>query len=145
MLLVGFMFFSPLSMQFHEGIGRGRVNATSFDELIGNEDFDGALALVDSLIEIKGEGLPLFPFFDRFLSDEECYNASLARLEIYELQWKRIELLKAKEDNEGLRKALRPYLRIIGYHQPDFGEDSPNLSFDSQSAKKRQQGPVLWG
>lgn len=28
---------------------------------------------------------------------------------------------------------------------PDFGEDSPNLSFDSQSAKKRQQGPVLWG
>ena len=32
-----------------------------------------------------------------------------------------------------------------GAFSPDFGEDSPNLSFDSQSAKKRQQGPVLWG
>lgn len=121
-LLLIIMFFSPLSMQFHEGVGRGELNATSFDELIENKDFDGALAIVDSLIVIKREGLPRFPFFDRFLAEEECYHASLARLEIYELQWNRIDLLKAKDDKTALIKELRPYIRIIGYHQEDAQE-----------------------
>ena len=35
--------------------------------------------------------------------------------------------------------------RKKGPRRPDFGEDSPNLSFDAQAAKKRQQGPVLGG
>ena len=30
-------------------------------------------------------------------------------------------------------------------NSPDFGEDSPNLSFDSKVNKKRQQGQVLGG
>ena len=40
-----------------------------------------------------------------------------ARADIYELQWKRIEILKATNQTDALRGALEDYVDVIGYNQ----------------------------
>ena len=73
--------------------------------------------LVDSLIEVKSQNLPRFAYFDRFLSEDERMDAANARADLYELQWKRIEILKATNQRNALRDALGDYVNVIGYNQ----------------------------
>ena len=73
--------------------------------------------LVDSLIEVKSQNLPRFAYFDRFLSEDEQYDVPNARAEIYDLQWKRIEILKTMGRTDDLRDALKDYSKVIGYNQ----------------------------
>ena len=73
--------------------------------------------LVDSLIEVKSQNLPRFAYFDRFLSEDERMDAANARADVYELQWKRIEILKATNQINALRDALGDYVNVIGYNQ----------------------------
>ena len=40
-----------------------------------------------------------------------------ARADVYELQWKRIEILKATNQTDALRGALEDYVDVIGYNQ----------------------------
>lgn len=116
--LVGFMFFSPLSSQFtDDSISRGSSWEMDIDELINHNQKEQALHLVDSLIEVKSQDLPRFAYFDRFLSEDERMDAANARADIYELQWKRIELLKATNQTDALRIALEDYVDVIGYNQ----------------------------
>lgn len=116
--LVGFMFFSPLSSQFtDDSISRGSSWVIDIEELINHNQEEQALHLVDSLIEVKGQDLPRFAYFDRFLSEDERMDAANARADIYELQWKRIELLKATNQTDALRIALEDYVDVIGYNQ----------------------------
>lgn len=44
-------------------------------------------------------------------------DVAIARADIYELQWKRIELLKATYQVDALRDALEDYVDVIGYNQ----------------------------
>lgn len=116
--LVGVMFFSPLSSQFPDKcISRGSSWEKTVDELINSNQTDLALNLVDSLIKVKSQDLPHFAYFDRFLSEDERGNASNARADIYELQWKQIEILKAANQLDDLRDALENYTNVIGYNQ----------------------------
>lgn len=116
--LVGFMFFSPLSSQFtDDSISRGSSWEMDIEELINANQYNPALNLVDSLIEVKSQDLPRFAYFDRFLSEDERMDAANARADIYELQWKRIELLKATNQTDALRIALEDYVDVIGYNQ----------------------------
>lgn len=116
--LVGFMFFSPLSSQFtDDSISRGSSWVIDIEELINHNQEEQALHLVDSLIEVKSQDLPRFAYFDRFLSEDERMDAANARADIYELQWKRIELLKATNQTDALRIALEDYVDVIGYNQ----------------------------
>lgn len=116
--LVGFMFFSPLSSQFtDDSISRGSSWEMDIEELINTNQYNPALNLVDSLIEVKSQDLPRFAYFDRFLSEDERMDAANARADIYELQWKRIELLKATNQTDALRIALEDYVDVIGYNQ----------------------------
>lgn len=116
--LVGVMFFSPLSSQFTDGsISRGSSWEMDVDELINSNQIDQALNLVDSLIEIKSQDLPRFAYFDRFLSENKRMDVANARADIYELQWLRIELLKATNQIRALRTALEDYVDVIGYNQ----------------------------
>ena len=116
--LVGIMFFSPLASQFvADGAGRGASWKMDIDELIDSNQHERALSVVDSLIDAKRGNLPRFAYFDRFLSEDERYDAANARADIYELQWMRIELLSAANNTSALREALEEYVGIIGYNR----------------------------
>ena len=116
--LVGVMFFSPLSSQFtDDSVSRGSSWVIDVDELITENQEEQALRLVDSLIEVKSQNLPRFVYFDRFLSEDERMDVANARADVYELQWKRIEILKATNQINALRDALEEYIDVIGYNQ----------------------------
>lgn len=116
--LVGVMFFSPLSSQFaDDSVSRGSSWEMDIDEFINANQTDRALNLVDSLIEVKSQNLPRFAYFDRFLSEDERIDVANSRADIYELQWKRIEILKATNQTDALRGALEDYVDVIGYNQ----------------------------
>lgn len=116
--LVGVMFFSPLSSQFtNESVSRGSSWELDVEELVSSNQAEQALSFVDSLIVVKSENLPRFAYFDRFLSENERMDIANARADIYELQWKQIELLKATNQIEALRDALEDYIDVIGYNQ----------------------------
>ena len=116
--LVGVMFFSPLSSQFtDDSVSRGSSWIIDVDELINENQEEQALRLVDSLIEVKSQNLPRFAYFDRFLSEDERMDVANARADVYELQWKRIEILNATNQKDVLRDALEDYVDIIGYNQ----------------------------
>lgn len=116
--LVGVMFFSPLSSQFtDDSVSRGSSWIIDVDELINENQEEQALRLVDSLIKVKSQNLPRFAYFDRFLSEDERMDAANARADVYELQWKRIEILKATNQINALRDALGDYVNVIGYNQ----------------------------
>jgi len=87
------------------------------DALVDASQPEQALNLVDSLIKVKGQDLPRFAYFDRFLSEDERIDAANARADVYELQWKRIEILKATNQIDALRDALEHYVDVIGYNQ----------------------------
>ena len=116
--LVGVMFFSPLSSQFtDDSVSRGSSWEMDINELIEANQANSALSLVDSLIEVKSQDLPHFAYFDRFLSEDERMDVANARADVYELQWKRIEILKATNQTDALRGALEEYIDVIGYNQ----------------------------
>lgn len=116
--LVGFMFFSPLSSQFiDDSVSRGSLWEMDITEFINANQLNQALNLVDSLIEVKSQNLPRFAYFDRFLSEDERMDVANARADVYELQWKRIEILKATNQINTLRDALEDYVDVIGYNQ----------------------------
>ena len=116
--LVGVMFFSPLSSQFtDDSVSRGSSWIIDVDELINENQEEQALRLVDSLIEVKSQNLPRFAYFDRFLSEDERMDIANARADVYELQWKRIEILNATNQKDVLRDALEDYVDVIGYNQ----------------------------
>lgn len=116
--LVGVMFFSPLSSQFtDDSISRGSSWVIDVDELINHNQEEQALRLVDSLIEVKSKDLPRIAYLDRFLSEDERMDVANARADVYELQWKRIEILKATNQIGALRDALEDYVDVIGYNQ----------------------------
>ena len=116
--LVGVMFFSPLSSQFtDDSVSRGSSWIIDVDELINENQEEQALRLVDSLIEVKSQDLPRFAYFDRFLSEDERMDVANARADVYELQWMRIEILKATNQINALRDALEDYVDVIGYNQ----------------------------
>lgn len=112
------MFFSPLSSQFaDESVSRGSSWEMDIEELVNANQYNQALNLVDSLIEVKSQDLPRFAYFDRFLSESERMDIANARADVYELQWKRIEILKATNQINALRDALEDYVDVIGYNQ----------------------------
>ena len=118
MALVGVMFFSPLSSQFtDDSVSRGSSWKMDVEELINHNQEEQALHLVDSLIEVKSQDLPRFAYFDRFLSESERMDIANARADVYELQWIRIEILKATNQADALRGALEDYVDVIGYNQ----------------------------
>lgn len=117
-ILVGVMIFSPLASQFDDdGLSRGAAGEWELDSLVQAKEYQSALVRVDSIIADKESDLPRFAYFDRFLSEQERYEASVTRAEIYDLQWKRIEILQAKRDEIVLKSALEDYSEIIGYNQ----------------------------
>lgn len=122
LILVAVMCFSPLSSQYHEGLERGISCVTIVNVLVEAKDYNGALEIVNSEITEKMNSLPGIAYFDRFLPKEKRYEVSLSRLEIYELQWKRIQVLTLMGDNDLLRQSLKKYTSIIGYHQEDAKE-----------------------
>ena len=118
LVLTSVMFFSPLSSQFtDDSISRGSSWVIDVDELINENQEEQALRLVDSLIEVKSQDLPRFAYFDRFLSEDERMDVANARADVYELQWKRIKILKETNQINALRDALKDYVDVIGYNQ----------------------------
>ena len=116
--LVVFMFFSPLSSQFTEdGAGRGESWETEISEYISTKNYPQALHVVDSIIKSKQEGLPRFPYLDRFLEEEKRVDVGNARADIYELQWLRIGILKEMGNRALLVEALNDYCTVIGCNQ----------------------------
>ncbi|MBR4295086.1 MAG: hypothetical protein IKT53_08885 [Bacteroidaceae bacterium] len=116
--LLAVMFFSPLSLQFaDEGGVRGGVLTLEIDELIGAGRQEQALRMVDSLIEAKSKNLPSLAYFDRYLSEDEQYEVANSRADIYDLQWKRIQILGQTNQTAALRKALKRYANVIGYNR----------------------------
>ena len=116
--LVGFMFFSPLSSQFtEEGSIRGESWKTEISEYISTKNYLQALHAVDSIIKSKQAGLPRFSYLDRFLAEEKRVDVANARADIYELQWKRIGILKEMGNRVSLVEALKDYCTVIGYNQ----------------------------
>ena len=117
-ILIGVMIFSSLASQFDDdGLSRGAASEFELDSLVEANEYQSALVRVDSIIADKEGGHSHFAYFDRFLSEQERYDASVARAEIYDLQWKRIEILQAKKDEAALKSALEDYAGIIGYNQ----------------------------
>lgn len=87
------------------------------DDLVNSNQPTQAIDLVDSLIESKSQDLPRFAYFDRFLSEDKRMDVANARVDIYDMQWRRIELLKSTGQTDILRGALEDYVDVIGYNQ----------------------------
>ena len=118
MALVGILFFSPLSLQFtDDSVSRGSSWVIDVDEFINHNQEEQALHLVDSLIKVKSQDLPRFAYFDRFLTEDKRIDVANARADVYELQWKRIEILNATNQKDVLLDALEDYVDVIGYNQ----------------------------
>lgn len=119
--LVFIMISSPLSQQYNENItfARGVENDNILDSLIQQQDYQTALELVNAEIVERSNNLPKMPYFDRFHPKQERYEISLSRAEIYELRWKKMEILSAQHNITALRKELKGYSSIIGYHQEE--------------------------
>ena len=118
LVLTSVMFFSPLSSQFaDDSVSRSSSWEMDIEELTNANQYNQALNLVDSLIEVKSQNLPRFAYFDRFLSEDERMDVANARADVYELQWKRIEILNATNQKDVLRDALEDYVDVIGYNQ----------------------------
>ena len=116
--LVGFMFFSPFSLQFTEdGAGRGDSWEMDISENISTKNYPQALHVVDSLIRCKQARLTRWGYLDRFLAEEERVDVATARADTYELQWKRIGILKEMGNRAPLVEALNDYCTVIGYNQ----------------------------
>ena len=116
--LVGVMIFSPLSSQFmDDSVSRGSSWEIEIDELLMENQTEQALNLVDEMIEVESRDLPRWAYFDRYLSEDEQYEVANARAEIYDLQWKRIEILKTMGKTDELREVLEDYSKVIGYNQ----------------------------
>ena len=116
--LVGVLFFSPLSTQFvDKSVSRGCSWEMEIDDLVNSNQPTQAIDLVDSLIESKSQDLPRFAYFDRFLSEDKRMDVANARVDIYDMQWRRIELLKSTGQTDILRGALEDYVDVIGYNQ----------------------------
>lgn len=117
-ILVGVMMFSPLATQFDDdGLSRGTASTWELDSLLETKEYQAALIRIDSIIAEKESDLPCIAYFDRFLPEQERYDAFVTRAEIYDLQWKRIEILQTKRDENALKLALEDYSVIIGYNQ----------------------------
>ena len=117
-ILVGVMIFSPLASHIDDdGLSRGAASEWELDSLVEAKEYQIALNRVDSVITEKEHDLPRFAYFDRFLSKKERYDASVLRAEIYDLQWKRIEILRTTNDENALKAALEDYSGIIGYNR----------------------------
>lgn len=118
--LLAIIMFSPFASQFDkDGASRGAASYYEIDSLIETQNYQCALQMVDSIIADNNNGLGRFAYFDRFLSDEEYEDALERRADIYDLQWKRIEILQASGDTESLKRDLKRYSRIVGYHQEE--------------------------
>ena len=118
LVLLCMLVISPWAYQFKEsGLYRGGSSFQRLDSLMTIKEYSVALNCLDSMITADEEKLPHFPYFDRFLSDREKYKAAVERAEIYELKWKRIEILKATDKIDALRGALEDYVDVIGYNQ----------------------------
>lgn len=116
--LVGVMFFSPLSSQFtDDSVSRGSSWEIEIDALLIENQTEQALNLVNSLVEEESVDLPRWTYFDRYLSEDKQYVVANVRAEIYDLQWKRIEILKTMGRTDDLQDALEEYSRVIGYNQ----------------------------
>ena len=81
------------------------------------KNYPQALHVVDSIIKSKQAGLPRFTYLDRFLAEEKRVDVANARADIYELQWKRIGILKEMGNRASLVEALKDYCTVIGYNQ----------------------------
>lgn len=89
-------------------MGNGNLGVHIYEELPN---------VVDSIIKSKQEGLPRFSYLDRFLAEEERVDVAKTRADIYELQWKRIGILRETGNRASLVEALKDYSTIIGYNQ----------------------------
>ena len=118
--LISLLIFSPLAEQYYvEGTLRGTSNEITIDSLVKVENYQLALDMTDTLIANKSKGLRQFAYFDRYSPERERYEISIQRAEIYDLQWKRIEILLSWNHGDELYKALKDYSKIIGYHQEE--------------------------
>lgn len=116
--LVCFLFFSPLSLQFTEnGVERGDSWEMEVVDSVATKNSVEALNFYDSIITSKQEILPRVTYFDRYLSEDEREEVANARADIYDLQWKRIEILKDMGNQTLLIEALKDYSTVVGYNQ----------------------------
>ena len=122
-LLLCLMFFTPLSTQYVDGISRGNHWQLQVDVFYKNFACNDSIALeqtlyfVDSVIDAKEQNLLSIAYFDRFLSEDDRFDAANNRADIYDLQWIRIEILQQMNDVDLLQKALKEYSKVIGYNQ----------------------------
>ena len=112
-----YVLLSPLFSVTEEGSIRGESWKTEISEYISTKNYLQALHVVDSIIKSKQAGLPRFAYLDRFLAEEKRVDVANARADIYELQWKRIGILKEMGNRKSLVEALNDYCTIIGYNQ----------------------------
>ena len=116
--LVIIMIYSPLALQFNEdGASRGGYWDTEISRLLLSNQPEKALNIVDSLINDKSKNLHKIAYFDRFLSEDQRIEASIARVDIYDLQWMRFEILQTIKPDSDFIGELERYSRIIGYNQ----------------------------
>lgn len=102
--------------------GARKKQIKTYDLPYLRKEYLNALIRLDYLIEMKQQNLPCIAYFDRYLSVSERNKASNLRAEIYELKWKRIQLLEIAGAKNELISALKPYKRIVGYHQEEAKE-----------------------
>lgn len=107
LLLSSALVLSPWAYQFDDDV---------FGECI---DQESELAEITATIESISSTLPSFSYMDRFYSKEKREQFRVARSEIYELQWKRIQLLQENKQHEALKEALEEYIKVVGHYQTD--------------------------
>lgn len=117
-VLVIVMIYSPLALQFNEdGAGRGEYWKDEVSKLLLSNQPTKALNIIDSLINEKSKDLNNIAYFDRFLPEDQRIEASIARADIYDLQWVRFEILQTIEPDCDFIGELERYAKIFGYNQ----------------------------
>lgn len=89
----------------------------SLDRLIAGGDYAASLTMADSLvIELENE---IKAYGTAPLSDRDAYRRDLASYELYEVRWRRVNLLFGLKRNDEALKELSSFRTLDGSHKAE--------------------------
>lgn len=89
----------------------------SLDRLIAGGDYAASLTMADSLvIELENE---IKAYGTAPLSDRDAYRRDLAACELYEVRWRRVNLLFGLKRNDDALKELASFRTLDGCHKAE--------------------------
>lgn len=91
----------------------GDDSITEVDSLIKAKDYDIALSRIDTLISECKDNISALELTDS-LTEKDAYRLKEYEQDLYQLEWRRINLLLATDNEQGAKQALETFIKKSG-------------------------------